>query len=73
MLYSENSLILTPLLLGVEMFTTGTPFGATSNLVLCAEFGSTTKLAANISIMVSHKLHQYLNISYYILNLIMLL
>ena len=37
------------------MFTTGTPFGATSNLVLCAEFGSTTKLAANISMLYINK------------------
>ena len=43
--------MLIPLSLGVEIFTTGTPFGATSNFVLCAEFGSTTKLAANISIL----------------------
>ena len=47
--------MLIPLSLGVEIFTTGTPFGATSNLVLCAEFGSTTKLAANISMLYINK------------------
>ena len=55
-LYSLNSFILIPFLLGVEMFTIDTPFADSSSFVLWFELGSTTKLAANIS--------------YYILNLI---